>query len=81
MLEGHSVNLTELIGPPENDKVKPSAVFEIVAGRRGAGTTMLVVAVRGSAGMGDWLVNFDNGLNPCLDLLVRATCTTFVSRD
>lgn len=32
--------------------------------------TALVVAVRGSLGIADWLVNFDNELSPCADILV-----------
>ncbi len=34
---------------------------------------MLIAAIRGSASFSDWLVNFDNGLSPCPDLLVSVT--------
>jgi hypothetical protein len=67
---GHAVRRKLSILPSTAGTLKASAIFEVEKTGSGPRTTNLIVAIRGSAGIADWLVNFDNELSPCPDILV-----------
>jgi hypothetical protein len=67
---GHAVRRKLSILPSTAGTLKASAIFEVEKTGSGPRTTNLIVAIRGSAGIADWLVNLDNELSPCPDILV-----------
>ncbi|KAK1634194.1 Alpha/Beta hydrolase protein [Colletotrichum phormii] len=68
-LPDYAIKDRHWIEPTADGSGKAAALFEIVPTNQSSRRKILVVAVRGSAGTVDWLVNLNTELADCLDLL------------
>jgi hypothetical protein len=66
----HIVKAKHWIPPSKLGTIKCSILFEVESVTSETQTTLLIAAVRGSDKAADWLVNLNNKLVPCPDIIV-----------
>jgi hypothetical protein len=70
VIPGHTIKCKHHVPPSKLGVIKFSMLFEVERVTLGGPTTLLIAAVRGSGNRADWIVNLNNKLVPCPDIVV-----------